>query len=128
MNRTTLIKTIEGQNSRIFILRNGRRLLLSECGLEIKIYEDEKDIVTTGGSGLFKKYHAAIAVCGDINDKVDISDLDIGYLEIQTDIETGYNEYERILLDKIAVVELSNIGEWKFDILDTKTVKRLLNT
>lgn len=127
MNRTTLIKTIEGRNSRIFILRNGRRLLLSECGLEIKIYEDEKDIVTIGGSGLSKKYHAAIAVCGDINGKVDISDLDIGYLEIQTDIETGYNEYERILLDKIAVVELSNIGEWKFDILDTKTVKRLLN-
>lgn len=127
MNRTTLIKTIEGRNSRIFILRNGRRSQLSECGLEIKIYEDEKDVVTIGGSGLFKKYHAAIAVCGDINDKIDISDLDIGYLEIQTDIETGYNEYERILLDKIAVVELSNIGEWKFDILDTKTVKRLLN-
>ncbi len=101
-------------------------MLLSSCSLEIRIYEDATEIPTLGRNAQVKTYHAALAVCEDINDKVDVSDLDTGYFEIQADIETGYNQLERVLLDKLAAVELNNLDEWVFDIVDKKMIKRLL--
>ncbi len=126
MTQMTLIKTLQGNNGEIFILKGGRRMLLSSCSLEIRIYEDATEIPTLGRNAQVKTYHAALTVCEDINDKVDVSDLDTGYFEIQTDIETRYNQIERVLLDKLAAVELINLDEWTFDIIDMKMIKRLL--
>lgn len=127
MNLTTLVKTLEGANSKLFTLRGGNRIPLSECKLTIQIYEDKVEIPTLGGTGQKKTYHAALAICSDINDKVDVRDIDKGYFEIVTDLETGYHKQERVLLDQIAAVEFDSIGEWTFEILDIKTIRHLLS-
>ena len=124
---TTMIKELEGKSSKLFMLRGGRRLPLSDCDLKIKIYEDKKELATLGRTANVKTYHAALAICSDINKKVDVNDIDIGLFEIQTDIETGYEKCERILLDQLAVVELNGLFEWTFEIIDAKMIKKLLS-
>ena len=124
---TTLLKELEGKDSKLFILRGGSRLPLSDCSLKIRIYEDRTELATLGGNAKVKTYHAAIAICSDINKRVDVNDIDKGYFEIQTSIETGYNQRERVLLDQLAAVELDSLFEWTFEIIDKKMIKKLLN-
>lgn len=122
----TLIKELEGANGKLFMLKGGKRLALSDCKLKIRIYEEKKEIPTLGGIGRTKSYYAALAICRDINDRVDVRDIDRGYFEIETDIGTGYHKCERVLLDQLAAVEFDSIGEWTFEILDIKTIIHLL--
>lgn len=124
---TTLIKELEGTNSKLFMLKGGKRCPLSDCEFRIRIYEDKREIPTLGGVAQSRSYRAALAICSDINSKIDVRDIDRGYFEIQTDIETGYNEHKSILLDQIAAVDLNGIGEWTFEIIDTEMIKRLLS-
>ena len=83
MKKTTLIKTIIGTDSIIFIMRNGRREKLSDCGLKICIYEDSIDVPTLGGIGKVKTYRAAAVICSDINKNVDVGTLDACYLRFR---------------------------------------------
>lgn len=126
VTQATLIKTINGKNGQVFTLMGGRRIPLAECNVKIRIYEEKREIPTLGRNAQVKTYHAALTLCKDINKKVDLSDVNVGYFEIQTDIEVGYSKFEKILLDKLAAVELNNIDVWTFEIIDVAMIEQLL--
>lgn len=126
---TTLIRTIDTENGKLYTISNGRRLPLADCTVKIQIYESRTNIPVLGkGSGV-KKLYASLFVCGDIEGVREITAeflKTVSRFEATADILRQDGIFERVYFDNIQPTEINLDGEWEFEISDIETVKKFM--
>ena len=126
---TTLIKSLDCVNAKLYAVRNGNRMFFGDCDVRIRIYEDSIDIPAMNSSGKVKSYHVALVIGDDINTGVDATVIEsIRRYDLVADVrKTGsMYEYERISFDGINPNVIDLFGEWEFEILDRDMINKLM--
>lgn len=114
----TLIRTLEGTNSELYQIYEGRRCKLTDCKVSLQLYEERQSVPSLGGSSI-KKYKIGIALCSDVSD-VTLK----GIPEITTDILNQQGIYERFYLNNMVFVD-GDDTTWIFELKDREQIKRL---
>ena len=123
-----LIKTLDTQNTKIYIEKHNNRYLLAECNAKIDIYRQDKNVNIMSSTKVhYIKYYMAIVLCGDVIYKQNITDdyfTDITGYEIATEVLRESNS-ESIVLKNIDKIETDTENDWKFIITNKDDINRL---
>lgn len=123
-----LIKTLDTQNTKIYIEKHNNRYLLAECNAKIDIYRQDKNVNIMSSTKVhYIKYYMAIVLCGDVIYKQNITDdyfTDITGYEIVTEVLRESNS-ESIVLKNIDKIETDTENDWKFFITNKDDINRL---
>ena len=69
-----LVKTLDTKNTKVYVIRNGRRYLLLECDAKIEIIRRDTKYDALGAKGkLTKKVYIAIIICNNVVYKQEIN-------------------------------------------------------
>ena len=121
--KTTLVDTLKFDNGEVYQIISGRRIKLSDCSVKAELYQQETKLPALGG-GILKKQKISIVVCDDV-DGTECDFDKVSRFEVCVEFRRTDGVYERIFMHDLAVNEIEEHGEWRFELLDSAQVQRL---
>lgn len=126
-----VITTLYPENGEVFILSNGRRMLLAKCSLKIDIMQHSTTFKARNPNGYnVKNRYISVVFCVDPEMAAGITNeifKSIDRYEICCEIEKNIGSYEKIKFDKLLEESIDLYkNEWEFRIEDVETIKKLM--
>ena len=128
-----LIKTLDGENGKLYAIHKNNRINIGEGLCAIEVYECSSDVKMLGDlrSYIRKSYYSTVNFEGlELTRSVDDDFLsNVSRFEIVCSVQKGSGIFERITFYNILLLELSNtFTDWIFDVEDKDGItKKLLN-
>ena len=125
-----LLLTLPCERGELFYISAGRRILLANCMPRIEIYEHTSYVSAIGGKGV-KRYHAALALCGDpeLTRPADADFLEkVDCFDLSTDIQRRDGVFEVFHFRNMQLHEISPEGDWTFELNEKQELLRKLLT
>lgn len=125
-----LIRTLFLERGELYVITNGRRVLLAHCEPEAHIYECSQNIKSVGMRTYgVKTCHMAIVLCSDM-DFTREADEDflktVTRFELSSDIQRSDGVFEKITVENLAPDELDLNGKWTFEVIGQQELIRKL--
>ena len=125
-----LVLTLQCENSELFYISAGRRILLANCTPCLKIYEHTGYVSAIGGAGV-KKIRAVLALCGepDFTRPVDVDFLKkVDGFDLSADIQRRDGVFEVFHFRNMQLHEINCNNEWTFELNEKQEVLQKLLT
>lgn len=126
MEKTILVKHLMCENGTIHAKINGQSEQAFDCDATIEIFEHIKEIPTICGMGEIKTYQGVLVIGKDVNKHIDVETIDSASFDVQADLGVELWKYRHIIFDRLAIMELNALFDWKFEILEPLMVHDLL--
>lgn len=127
-----LIKTLYFECGKLYIILEGRRILLANCEPKIEIFEHSTKVPILGKQGgSVKKHHITVVICGNLDFTREIDEeflQSVTSFELTADIQREDGIFENIAFDKLDVSEIDLDGDWTFEIKGQADLIRKLLT
>lgn len=127
-----LIKTLYLERGKLYVILEGRRILLASCEPRIEIFEHSTNVPILGKQGgSVKKHHITVVICGNLDFTREINEeflQSVTSFELTADIQREDGIFENIVFDKLDVSEIDLDGDWTFEIEgQTNLTRKLLD-
>ena len=129
---TRLKGTLYGDNGKIYVISNDRRLLLAKCNPEITIYEKSTQINVLGVIGRREKLrYCSIVFCPEPEVFCEVDDSfirSVTNVDLEFDIQNGDSVIETTTISNLTTDDLDYNGNWKFEaVLPDRLAEKLLS-
>lgn len=129
--KVTLIKTIYGEDSELYVTKSGRRIAIAKGTSIIEIYEHSNNINILGKTApATKKMPALKILCNnfDFNRNLDDKYLStVSGFDLKTDIQRTDGIFERIIFNSLSNPEIEEDSNLIFNFYDNVVIKKLIN-
>jgi hypothetical protein len=127
----TLLKTLSAEKSKLFTVSNNRRVMLSDCPVEIDIYEVSTEVPVLGVVGYEVKIHYNAELNCQVKETCRPVDVDflktVSRYEIVSDIQREDGVFVRLVFDNLCLTHYNlHGGSWFFDVTDQNMIGKLL--
>lgn len=116
-----LVKTLTGENGKLYTVQDGNRVLLANCIPQLEIYEEVTHIPALGAGAKVKKRHISLVLCGEpeLTREVDTGFFrTVKRFDLSADFQRTDGVFETLFFDALIPEEIDLDGDWTFLVLD----------
>lgn len=130
ITRTTLLKTIELEEGKLYSTINNRRCLLADTVPVLEVYENEYTVPIMGKGRQFKRLFYSLVLCkeSEFTREVDIEYLkNVTAFDLTAKIQRSDGVFEKVEFRNLEPEDIQSDDEWVFNVEITYRMKKLFD-